>query len=253
MKMNLARAAVVTLAMGWIGTAHAVPIYFDFTGSVIQESPSIGIGTAVSGGFTLETDRLAFLPSSPNQYIFADFAAPGLTEPLAFIDFAGIHQEIPDRPISFATVAFVDACTPVCTPGVAEGIHVTAATQDPWSAGYTGQMRRVDMSVNNIYWNRLPDYPFYDLYNGFDGTTAAPIDVVSMAFGELSGTFFEPEFDCVAGECTVTREEYFVFSIDTLSRGVGTRAVPEPGTLGLMGAAVFLGFTMRRRRTVKAG
>ncbi len=255
MKMNLAHAAAVMLAIGFGGPAQAVPIYFDFTGTVTSGSPTVGLGTAVSGGFTLETDRLIKLipPVVDNQSDFFDLDPTGLTEPFAFIDFAGMHREVPSRAFSFAAVAFSDACRPLCDPGYTENITVYAGTMDPYSEGYTGQRRRSDISLYNTYWNRLPDFPYYDIYDGFDGATAAPLDIVSMALADLVGVYYESVLDCVAGECTEVFDNDLVsvgFRVDTVSRGVGARSVPEPASLGLMGAAMFLGIAMRRRRPI---
>jgi hypothetical protein len=257
MKKSLARATAAAVSLAFAGFAQAVPLYFDFTGTVTQASPAIGLGTAVSGGFTLDTDRLLLQTTGiDNQYDFFDLAPTGLTEPLAFIDSAGTHQEIPSRALNFAAVSFSDACRPLCDPGISENITMSAVTLDPYIEGFTGQRRRSDITLYNNYWNRLPDFPFYDVYDAFDGTTAAPLDIVSMPLGEFTGLYYESAFDCVAGECTQVFNDdlaFFWFSVDTVSRGVGARAVPEPDTLGLMAAAMVLGIAVRRRRAPKKG
>lgn len=249
MRRILARAAVAAATLAFGGFAQAVPIYFDFTGTVTGSSPG---ATTVSGGFTFESDRLLLLNTGiPNQYDFMDLQPTGLTEPLAFIDFGGIHREIPSLALNAAGVTFSDVCRPACDPGAVENVQLSALTIDPFIEGFTGQRRRADLFLYNTYWNRLPEFPYYEMYDGFDGATADPLDLVTMTLADLSGTYYESVYDCVDGECTQTFEgsPFVQFTIDTVTRGVGPRSVPEPGPLGLLGAALAGVFLLRRRPT----
>ena len=249
MNRNLARAAIAALAMASAGLAHAVPIYFEFMGSVSQPSSTIGVGTAVSGGFNLETDRLlsAGPPASGIQYSFVDWQPTGLTQPLAFIDFAGTHQEVPAYATNYALVNFVDGCQPLCNTQWAEDFNIGAYSSDDWSEGFTGQLRSSSISLFNIYQTQQPDFPYYQGYDAFDGATAVPLDTISLPLSYLDGTYAESIADCVDGNCTTTSYEYFVFRVDTLNRGIVASSLPEPGTLSLFAAALFFAFVRRRR------
>ena len=61
-------------------------------------------------------------------------------------------------------------------------------------------------------------------------------------------TAVDEDSNCVDGGCSETNSDYFVFSIDSLTRGVGPKAVPDPGTLGLLATAMMFSAAMRRRR-----
>jgi hypothetical protein len=246
---NLARAAIAALAFGSTGLAQAVPIHFEFTGTVSQAGTTIELGTAVSGGISLETDRLlsSGLPASDIQYSFVDWQPTGLTEPLAFIDFAGTHHEVPAYSSNYALVNFVDGCQPLCNTGWSENFNLGAYTEDAWSADFTGQMRSSSISLYNIYQNQLPDYPYFEIYDAFEGATAVPLDTISLPLAYLDGIYYESISDCVNGNCTSGSSDYFVFRIDNLTRGVGPTDVPEPGTLGLLATAMLLFVATRRR------
>jgi PEP-CTERM motif len=253
MNKNLARVAIAALAFGSAGLAQAVPIYFEFSGSVSQASATTGLGTAISGGFNLETDRLLSSgPGSGIQHSFVDWQPSGLADPLSFLDFAGSHHEIPAYSSSYAAISFADGCQPICNTGWSENFNLGAYTQDTWSAGFTGQLRSSSISLFNTYRNELADYPFYEGYDAFAGATAVPLDSISLPLAYLDGIFFESISDCVDGNCTTGNSDYFVFRVDTLTRGVGPKTVPEPGTLGLLATGMMLGFATRRRARARS-
>jgi len=250
MKSNLARAAIAALAFGCAGVAQALPIYFEFSGIVTQPSSAVGVGTAVSGRFNLETDRLLFSgPSGGIQYSFVDWEPTDLTGPLAYVDFAGTHHEVPAYSSSYAILNFADGCQPVCNTGWSENFNLGASTQDAWSQGYTGQLRSSNISLVNAY--TLPGFPPQG-YDAFEGATATPLDTLSLPLASLSGSYYESIAECVDGACAETSHDYFVFRIDTLTRGVVQTSVPEPGTLGLWATAMLLGVATRRRARSKS-
>jgi PEP-CTERM motif-containing protein len=160
---------------------------------------------------------------------------------------------VPTYASNYSLVNFADGCQPVCNTGWSENFNLGAYTQDAWSPDFTGQMRSSSISLFNVYQTLLPDFPFYEGYDAFDGATAVPLDTLTLPLAYLDGTYFESIADCVEGNCTTVSSDYFVFRVDTLTRGIASTAVPEPGTPALLATAMLLGVAMRRRARSSPG
>src|SRR5690349_5172047 len=100
MRKTFERALFAAIALVASSLAQGTPIDIQFTGTVRQESATTPLGTAVSGGFHLETDRYFSLgaPASGIQYGFIDWQPTGLTQPLAYLSFSGADHELPAYP-----------------------------------------------------------------------------------------------------------------------------------------------------------
>jgi hypothetical protein len=249
MKKTFECAVLTATMIAAASLAHATPIDIQFTGTVTQAGAVTSNGTAVSGGFHLETDRLLSTgaPASGIQYGFVDWQPAGLTQPLGYLDFSGTHHEVPAYANNYALVNFVDGCNPLCNTGWAEDFNVGAYTQESIPTGYTGQVRGSSITLFNVYEVLLPAYPFFQEYDAFDGATAKPLDILSLPLARVDGSYTEQVLDCVDGACTTLSYDYFVFGVDSLTRAVSPTAVPEPGTLGLM-ALAFSTLLLSRRR-----
>jgi hypothetical protein len=254
MKRILLRGALAGLALASFGIAHAVPVYVDFSGTVTQYTiptvEGISTGAAVTGGFTLETDRLLPSGAPPGgiQYTFLDFNPAGLAQPLATVSFGGREITFPQFERTYAYVNFVDGCRPGCDAGWAEAYSINAATQDVFTPGYTGLYHSYFLNIFSLARTPLPDFPYFQYFDGFDGAAMTAMDAFTLPTWDLQGSFLESIAECVDGVCTSVSDASFNFDLTSFTRGVGTRAVPEPGTLGLFVAAFAGAWLLRRRR-----
>lgn len=249
MRKTFERAAFAAIAIAAASLAQATPIDIQFTGTVRQASATTPVGTAVAGGFHLETDRFVSTgaPLSGVQYSFIDWQPSGLTQPLAYLSFSGADHELPLYPDNYAMINFADGCQPVCNPGSSENFNIGVFSEQPRQAGYTGQLRSTSILLYNLYETPLPDFPYFETYNAFDGAAQSPDDILSLPLSHLDGAYIEGVLDCVEGVCSQLSYDYFVFDIGSLTRGVAPTGVPEPGALGLMALAFSALFLFRRR------
>ncbi len=272
MRRTLASAAAGAVVTAFMGVAQAVPIYFDFTGTMTGNSAtSIGpdgnvpategysLGGSISGGFTFETDRLYPSDIPPNGRIWVDWQPVDPAEPLAFLSFGGRDVSLPQYTgLNYTDMSFGDNCTPDgCPPGINEGFSLFASSADqPFiDADFTGTFRTSSVMVFSTAETRVPDFPYYETFDYFDLSAIDPYSIVTLPLYETLGLYVEETDTCVSGSCTYSNLT-FSFSLDSVTRGVGPRAiaVPEPDTLGLFAAAGagFLLFGRRRRPATHA-
>ena len=239
MKRIFTRAAAIA-ALVTSAATYATPVYFDFTGTLDAN------GHTISGGFNFETDRMVAGPQpEAGQYAFVDANPADAATPLAFLDFD-------DRSLSFLpllpnsnSVTFNEGCdAQACPQFVSDWFSLEARAADSDFAGYTGTVRSNTLQVFNFS-ELAPDYLGLDT---FRGEQAAAWDVATLPLLNMFGLYLEAEYDCVNGDCSIINDEVYSFSVDSVSRGVGARAVPEPGTLGLFSVALGGLVLMRRRR-----
>ena len=241
---SLVTRMLCALALAGVGTtASAVPIYFDFTGSITDATGTYagaGLeGTEISGGFLFETTDLArFLnPIAALEQFNGASSEAYLSYRAGSISF----------PLGFAGIIFVDTdcysfdnCIPVSP--FREGFELSAISRDVdpgnW-VGYVGQVKETFLGVVSMQEGDAGD---------FDWTTATPTDIVARALHEMGGSYGEALYTCTGGfSCEYETLGRFDFNIDTVTRGIGPRAVPEPGTFGLFALALSSIWLMRRR------
>jgi hypothetical protein len=252
MKRTIRCAALAaTCSLGFAGTASAVPIHFDFTGTItgVENLEGAIAGAAISGGFTFETDRLAagHAPGSP-QYSWVDLEPEGLIEPYAFLNFGGREVAYPSAAIgNYAVINFFDACTPICAPFNVENFGMFASTGHSAAPDFTGLMQHSSFYFASAALTRLADPPFIEAFDYFDGAQVDPTSIVTLPLYDLAGFYSQGTMDCVSGGCVNIAPGSLGFTIDSVTRGIGARAVPEPGTLGLLVAGL-AGLLLFRRR-----
>jgi hypothetical protein len=263
-------AGAAFIAVSFAGTAQAVPLYFDFTGtttgySYTYPSPDgspttvdgYALGETVTGGFNFETDRLYDAGTFGFQHSWVDWQPANLTEPLTFLSFGGRDVSLPAYPdgSKYTVVSFVDACTPTCNPGWQDNFNLftTSIDQEITTADFTGTTHRSSLFVSSAAYTIVPDYPYQEGFDYFDGATVDPFSIVSLPLFNMIGIYSEETVNCVAGACT-NQSLQFNFSLDSVTRGIGPRAsVPEPGTLGLFGMTALIALRLRRRRSAADG
>lgn len=261
--------AATFLAFALSNAAHAVPIYFDFTGTITGSSagnsepngpmPSLDgfqPGATISGGFNFESDRLYDAGTFGSQHIWIDWQPTNLAAPLAFLDFNGLNVSIPAfSGQNYSDITFNGGCTPQgCPPNTGENFILFASSMDHDSIppDFTGNYSITSIMFFSLASNSLPDYPWFESFDYFDDTTVDPFSIVSLPLYDTFGLYATADYTCVVGSCT-SQNLQMQFSTDSFTRGIGERvSVPEPGTLGLM-AAAGLGLLLfgRRRRLLQ--
>jgi hypothetical protein len=228
-------AALVTSA-----AAYATPVYFDFTGTLDAN------GHTISGGFNFETDRMiAGTAYEPGQYAFVDPYSAGAAAPPAFLSFDDRSLSFPLFARNSTSVTFNEGCAAVsCPQFVSDWFSLQAETSEADFAGYTGTVHSNTLQIYNFS-ETAPDYLGLDT---FQGEHASALDVANLPLLNMFGLYLEAEYDCVNGDCSIISDEVYSFAVDSVARGVGARAVPEPGTLGLLSVALGGILLMRRRR-----
>jgi len=245
MKKARTRVAAAALSLGFASLAQAIPIYFDFTGTIN------GAGTTLAGGFTFETDRLVEASPNPALRSWIDWQPVDPAEPLAYLAFGGRDVTFsPGAGTTYALMNFSDACPSTgCPPQQVENFSLFAGSTDgEFTADFTGSINTYSFYFSSAAFVRLPDFPFIQGFDYFDGAQLDPTSIVSLPLYDAFGYFSEDTYDCVDGSCVSSGPRDFGISIDTVTRGIGARSVPEPGTLGLSGAGFLAALLMRRRK-----
>lgn len=249
---TLKRTVGLAFALGYLGIAQAVPIHFEFTGTVAQGTEQTPIGTAISGGFLFETDRMTTfsVDSPPPSRHWVDFGPPAT---VGTITVGSRAVEFPSLGgLNYGAIAFTDVCDGPdnCLANwYAENFLLYAFTGETPSEGYTGTYRSMSMSFVSDAVLHFPDFPYTQPYDYFDLDEIDVLSILTLPLLDLSGSFVEFVYDCVAGQCESAGGEQVYFTIDSVQRYAGDRPtpVPEPGTLGFMGVALAGMIALRRR------
>lgn len=268
--MKTPRAALITILLSAACTqAYAVPIVFEFTGTITGRytqvlsgelfSDDTQNGVAYSASLTIDTDLLRARPvhddygySRVQEYGESEFLQPAVQGSLK------LGEEVIDlRPYSrnAGNVAFGDSlgarggCNPLCLDGVGDSVAINANARAPEPTypfeGVVGSSRVLSFGAYED-WDILDPTKNGNLFN-LDGLSVDQL--VSMSLPNAYLTYSDVYWSCGGNSCTQAPSTTTTFSIDTMTRRVSS--VPEPGTLALF-AVGLIGVAGVGRRRLRA-
>ena len=239
----------VALAVGLgvaAASAHAVPIVFDFAGTVT--SGVSAIGEAVAGQIVVETDGLFHnaYTSTPGTWVtYTDLSSNPVDLITSQVSIGGNAYDVGVYSSDHSSLtAFDSSGLPACDGCAVSSDYVTVTD---WSMSYWPSNASDPVPPPGEYlgrrlalqWN-TPALDFVDVSNGCE-----PLDLVSMLTTLLPTGYFRDEtWACADLRCTGTGIQQTNFRVDSLS--VQTPSVPEPGTLALFGIGLLGGAVVRR-------
>jgi len=265
--MKFTRMILPALAVGAVATlpAHAVPVVFDFTGTISQHGGydySSGTyqgweewdsaGTAFSAQFIVETDLFGPMATGENEYArSANFAAlPGAIT--ASFSIGGVPMALPRFNTEASFINAADSKGFVTFPSggwsiVPDQWNVNFRSREVTPQGYTSLF---DFSVG-----AAEDIDPVNMTGGtsmfsFEDITS-PLSLVTLPIGSpyrFKDVQFSLENYTCNPTCRVLDGEYWYTTVTSVTRTVGTTAVPEPATLALLLAGMGGALLMRRRR-----
>jgi hypothetical protein len=252
----LARATLATALAIAATTAHAIPLVFNFTGSVSSRvtldtggnasyDHSLD-GQAMSGWITLETDGLVTSSTTNERFdrlTFADSIGDSVEWVTSGLTIGGVAYDVGGYQHDYGQLAYLDSNGPTsCGP------NCTSTTPDQWMV--LDESRQLPNPAPNTRYNTralslsvydaLNQFGFIDLSQGFDA-----LSVLTLPSAYATGLYQENTWFCGSSDsCNVQRTSTWL-QINSLSISAPP-SVPEPGTLALLAMGIF-GTALTRR------
>ncbi|HEY6125422.1 MAG TPA: PEP-CTERM sorting domain-containing protein [Steroidobacteraceae bacterium] len=257
-KKSLTVAAIVCA-----GPASAIPVTFDFSGTVAQV-----ITTDFAGGlptFDLSTAGQAF---NAQFLIDTDLFSPLAAPPTTIGDRLAYNSELPGAVTSSlvvngesidlapyarnrATASFIDSygivsCGENCSRLGPDQFNVNTVSEDPTPLGPAASRT---LSFSFVAGYQSFDNPesaltWFDFSPDFDLTRIGSLPLLDSLLTTVTLTDFLS--DCTDLRCQATATRRTMFQVTSTTRTVAS--VPEPGTLGLLAMGLAGAWFMRRRR-----
>jgi len=262
-KNTFAVAAVVCA-----GPASAIPVTFDFSGTVAQVvitdfasglPPTFDLSTAgqaFSAQFIIDTDLFGPAVSAPtdtgDRLIFNSELPGAVTSSLVVngesIDYAPYAANRANA--NFLDSNGVVSCGENCRRLAPDQFNVNVQSQDLTPVGLTASRLLSFSFVAGFQGFDNPEsaMTWFDFSPDFDLTQLASLPLLDSLQAVVSLTDFQ--FDCTDVRCQQTGTRRTMFNVTSSSRTVAS--VPEPGALGLLAIGLAGAWFARRRQVLRA-
>jgi len=232
----------------------AVPLVFDFAGSVLTQAhfdaptgirtfDDAAVGQAFSAQLEIDTDR--FMPGSlTDAFSFRDllfFTDIGGTSPwTSSLTIGGNAIDVGIHDRNYAYVELQDTKN----PGVGDSLLVVARSDLSGPLGVTNSSLMQLVAFETYSAGQTPP-GYIDLDLPFDVDS-----LLTVALPNLRLSYGTSSFDCQASNlCFFAASDTTDFLVTSVTRSVrGATDVPEPGTLGLFAGAMLGMWAFARRR-----